>query len=99
MDFLIFYSEEAWLILSCYIKCQNNRFWSRKVPQAVHDVPLHYMKAEIWYAVSARRVIGPVTLCEILSPFFGRLDVEGKLCGVLFKIMQNHTLLTIPYVH
>jgi hypothetical protein len=64
---LLFITEEAYFHLSGYVHSQNTRIWSDENPHAVHQFPLHDMKIGVWYAVSARRIIGPIFCHEIVN--------------------------------
>jgi hypothetical protein len=57
---LTFFSHEARFHLQGYINMQNNCYWSSQDLHLTHEVPLHPVKASVWCAVSARRIVGPV---------------------------------------
>jgi hypothetical protein len=61
---LTFFSDEAWFHLQEYINTQNNRYWSSQKPHLTHEVLLHPVKVDVWCAVSARRIVGPVLLTK-----------------------------------
>jgi hypothetical protein len=57
---LALFSDKTWFHLPGYINTQNNRHWSSQNPHLTHEVLLHPVKVGVWYAVSARRIVGPV---------------------------------------
>jgi hypothetical protein len=56
-----FFPDEAWFHLQGYINTQNNHYWSSQNPHLTHKVLLHPMKVGVWCAVSARRIVGPMS--------------------------------------
>jgi hypothetical protein len=57
---LTFVSDGAWFHLQGYINMQNNHCWSSQNPYLTHKVPLHPVKVDILYAVSARSIVVPI---------------------------------------
>jgi hypothetical protein len=41
-------------------------YWSSHNPHLTHEVLLHPVKVDVWCAVSARRIVGPVFLSKQL---------------------------------
>jgi hypothetical protein len=56
----MFFSDEAWFHLQGHINTKNNSYWSSQNPYLTHEVALHPVKVDVWYALSARWIIGPV---------------------------------------
>jgi hypothetical protein len=46
---------------------QNNHYWSSYNPYLTYDVLLHPVKAGVWCAVSARKIVGPVFFNETIN--------------------------------
>jgi hypothetical protein len=86
-----FFSDEAWFHLQGYINMQNNHYWSSQNPHLTHEVLLPPVKVGVWYAVSARMIVGPMFFNEtfnckryiqvIFGQFFPELTEEGRLYG------------------
>ena len=82
---ITWYSVEAWFHLRGYVNSQNTRIWATEHPHEIYKVPLHSEKTGAWWAISRRRIIGPIffheTLntvhyLEIFNEFVDQLDVE-----------------------
>jgi hypothetical protein len=84
-------SDEAWLHVSGYVNAQNSHIWDTENPHVLHQRPLHDIKVDVWCAVSARRVIGPIFfedtvnsdryVSDILEPFFQDVTEEETRHG------------------
>jgi hypothetical protein len=61
------FSDEAWFHLSGYVNSQNSRFWSSENPNLFHEVPLHSQKTGCWYAISRKRIVGPIFFPETVT--------------------------------
>jgi hypothetical protein len=70
---------------------KNNHHSSSQNPHLTDEFLLHPVKVGVWYAVSARRIVGPVFFNEILNceryvqvilgQFFPELTEEERLYG------------------
>jgi hypothetical protein len=97
-DFVV-YTDEACFHLRGYVNSQNNRYWSAENPHSIHKVPLHDVKFEVWCAISAHRIHGPVFFQEtinseryvrvILNPFFRELTEEEKTYRNFYARQRN----------
>ena len=86
-----FFSDEAWLHLSGYMKSQNSRVWATENPHALFQKPLYDQKVGVWCALSRGRIIGPIFfentntskryIYNILEPFFDQLTEQEKQQG------------------
>jgi hypothetical protein len=84
-------SDEAWFHVSGNVNAQNSHIWDTEKPHVLHQSPLLDIKVGVWYAVSARRVIGPIFfedtvnsdryVSDILEPFFQELTDEETRYG------------------
>jgi hypothetical protein len=74
---LKFFPDEARFHLQGCINTQNNRYWSSQNPHLTHEVPLHPVKVGVWCALSARRVVVPVSFNETIN-CERYLRVEGR---------------------
>jgi hypothetical protein len=45
----------------------NNRIWSAENPHTFHERPLHSLKVGVWFAVSQRRITGPIFFSEMIT--------------------------------
>jgi hypothetical protein len=45
-------------------KYTNNRYWSSQNPHLLHEILLHPVQVDVWCALSARRIVGPVFLTK-----------------------------------
>jgi hypothetical protein len=54
----------------------NNRYWSRENPHALIQLPLYDPNTDIWCAINANRIIGPIF-------YEGTLDAEGYINEIL----------------
>jgi hypothetical protein len=80
-----------WFHLQGYIDTQNNRYWSSNNPHLTHDVQPSPVKVGVRCAVSAIRIVGPVSFYETinceryvqvtLGQFFPELIEEERLYG------------------
>jgi hypothetical protein len=52
------FSDEAWFHLSGYVNSQNTRLWGSENPHALFEVPFHFQKVGVFFALSQRRIIG-----------------------------------------
>jgi hypothetical protein len=64
---LTFFSNKAWFHLQGYVNMQNNYYWSSQNPHLNHEVLLHPVKVGVWFAVSAGRIVGPVSFNETIN--------------------------------
>jgi hypothetical protein len=88
--------------LSGYVNSQNNRYWSKENPHAIHEVQLRDLKVGVWHTITAQRTIQPMTFHEtinskcyvrlILSLFFSQLTDE-KSYG--YFMQDNATAHTV----
>jgi hypothetical protein len=88
---LLFMTDEAWFHVSGHVNAQNVRIWSDDNPHAIHQVSLRSKKLGIWYALSPRRIIGPIIFHETVNsdrygndtqnPIFNQLTAEERQYG------------------
>ena len=57
---VIFFSDEAWFLLSGYVNSQNSRVWSAENPHTILESPLHDVKVGAWCAISHKWITGPI---------------------------------------
>jgi hypothetical protein len=62
-----FFSDRTWFTLSWNVSSQNNRYWCSENLHAVHEVPLHDIKASVWCAGNTCKIIGTMSLEETNS--------------------------------
>ena len=95
---ITWYSVEAWFHLRGYVNSQNTRIWATEHPHEIHKVPLHSEKTGAWWAISRRRIIGPIffheTLntvhyLEIFNEFVDQLDDDSSETAI-FSRMEPH---------
>ena len=55
----VWFSDEAYFLLSGHVNRKNNVFWGSKVPDEVLQRPLHSVKCTAWVAISKHGIIGP----------------------------------------
>jgi hypothetical protein len=56
----------TWLHLSEYVNIQNSKMWSAEIPHTFHERLLHSLKVGVCFAVSRRRIIGPIFVSETI---------------------------------
>jgi hypothetical protein len=56
----VFFFDEAWFSFRGEVNSQTNRYWNAENPRIIHELPRHDEKIDVWCAVSARRIIGPI---------------------------------------
>ncbi|KAJ4434531.1 hypothetical protein ANN_23093 [Periplaneta americana] len=90
--------------LSGYVDTQNSRYCGSENPHRFHEQPLHDIKIEVWYTMSGRRLIGPISFEEtvnaqrytevIFRPFFNELSEDEKLYSYVFQVyaINPHSL-------
>jgi len=57
---LVFFSDETWFHLHGRVNSQNNQYWSSANPGLIHGTTLYDPKVDVWYAMSANRIMGPI---------------------------------------
>ena len=55
----IWFSDEAYFLLSGQVNSKNNIFWGTAAPNEVLQRPLHSKKCTAWVAMSKHDIIGP----------------------------------------
>lgn len=63
----IFYTNEAWFLLSEYVQAQNSRIWPDNNTNATNEILVHNQNLEMWIAISRRRVVAPIFFTEIIN--------------------------------
>jgi hypothetical protein len=94
------FTDEAWFHLSGYVNSQNYRTWRAENPQNYTENPLHPQKIGVWYAISRRRIIGPlffetsinaVAYQELFQQFILLLKVDERNCWFQQDSVTAHT--------
>jgi hypothetical protein len=94
-----FFSDEAWVHLQGYINMQSNHYWSSQNPHLTHEV-LHSVKVGVWYAESARRIVGLVFFNRIISCFqFNRRRKTLWLVSVRLSYCPHCMYVCAGFVH
>ena len=80
----MFYRRSLVSPLGIRYNTQNTRVWSVENPYEFKEKPLHDQKVGVWYAISRKRIIGPIFFSEtinseryraqILQPFISKLS-------------------------
>ena len=70
-----FFTNEAWFHLSGHVNSQNSRLWSSDNPHSLHETPLHDKKVGVWFAISKRRIIGPIFFMNTINSKRYCLDI------------------------
>jgi hypothetical protein len=58
---ITWFTEEAWFHLCGYVNSQNTRIWAAQNPHAIHEAPMHPVKVGVWCAISAGRIVAPIS--------------------------------------
>jgi len=53
-------NEEVWFHFSGHMNSENKINWSVQNHMLIHEVPLHDDNVDVWCAMSATKVIGPI---------------------------------------
>jgi transposase len=85
-DDRIFYTDEAWVLLSTGPNRQNYRLWSPDNPHENFQMPLHSQKLGIWGAISRRRIyihffnftVTAPRYMEIIDDFIDNMSLEER---------------------
>jgi hypothetical protein len=64
---LVFSSNEAWFSLRGEVNSQNNQYWSAENQRLIYELPLHDENTDVWCAISAHRIIGPIFYDDIVN--------------------------------
>ena len=85
----IWFSDEAHFYLDGHVNKQNMRFWAQEQPHRTVARPLHPLKTTAWCAISAKGIIGPFFVHEIitadryrnliLDPFLDDLNQQDEI--------------------
>ena len=86
----IWFSHEAHFYLDGHVYKQNMRFWAKEQPHRTVTRPLHPLKTTAWCAISAKGIIGPYFVHEIiftadryrtqiLDPFLDELNQKDEV--------------------
>jgi hypothetical protein len=82
--------DYTWFHLSDYVNYQNTRSWGSKNPHALFEELLHSQKVDVFYALSQRRIIGPMffdttvtsqVYIELFGEFVNQLDDQELTLG------------------
>jgi hypothetical protein len=85
----VFFTDEAWFHLSGYVNSQSYRTWRTENPNKYTKTALHPQKIGVWYAISRRRIIGPLffetsinaeAYQELIQQFIAMLQVDECNC-------------------
>jgi hypothetical protein len=96
----VFFFDEAWFHLSGYVNFQISRFWSSENPHLFLKVPLHSQKIGCWFAISRKRILGPIFFSktataekyqEIILQFISLLNEEERFCWLQQDGATSHT--------
>ncbi len=58
--YTIFFTDEAWFILTGNVNAQNFRAWSSTNPHAYKEISLHLLKIDIWCTISRKEIVRPI---------------------------------------
>jgi hypothetical protein len=89
----MFYFDEAWFTLSGYVNSQDNRYWSKRHPRSVHEVPLQDLEVRILCAISVQRIIEPMFFHGTINSEFCyrsslKWPMKKNFMGILCKMIQ-----------
>jgi hypothetical protein len=59
----------AQFTLSENVNSQNNGYWCSENPHAVHDLPLHDLKARVWREMCLCKTTGPMFFRETVNTY------------------------------
>jgi hypothetical protein len=100
LENVFFFFDEACFHLSGYVNSQIFRFWNSENPLLFHKVPLHSQKISCWYAISRKRIVGPIFFSEIITAekyqviimqFISLLNEEERSCWLQQNGATWHT--------
>jgi hypothetical protein len=83
-----------------HVNSQNSRIRSAENPHTFHERPLHSSKVGVWFAVSRRRIIGPIFFSETITAeryqelimnFISVLEVDERDCSFQQDGIMAHT--------
>lgn len=68
--------DEAWRHLSSCINLQSCRYWAAENP-LIQEHVLHSDKISVWWAISDRRIVGPIIFYyNVSNELYGRIFAE-----------------------
>jgi hypothetical protein len=93
----VLFTDEAWFHLSGYVNSQNYRIWRTETPHNYTETALHPQKIGVWYAISRRRIIGPlffetsINAEELIQKSIALLQVDERNCWFQQDSATAHT--------